>query len=157
MKNGSTLIADERLRQVTQEGFTAKHDAELAPGQLWKAACAYLLHLGFPQARGIPSVWPWHTFWWKPSADPLRNLVKAGALIAAEIDRMQGTRPTSPWIPVTESMPDDESTVVVFCPDANDPVWPGYHDAGNWYWVDGDLAMEVTHWMPMPEPPEVKA
>ena len=35
--------------------------------------------------------WPssWNTSWWKPSADPIRNLVKAGALIAAEIDRLQ--------------------------------------------------------------------
>ena len=27
--------------------------------------------------------------WWKPSIDPVRNLAKAGALIAAEIDRLQ--------------------------------------------------------------------
>lgn len=33
--------------------------------------------------------WPWDASWWKPSADPIRNLVKAGALIAAEIDRLQ--------------------------------------------------------------------
>lgn len=37
------------------------------------------------------SKWPssWHPEWWKPSNDPVRNLVKAGALIAAEIDRIQ--------------------------------------------------------------------
>lgn len=33
--------------------------------------------------------WPWDEEWWKPSEDPVRNLVKAGALIAAEIDRLQ--------------------------------------------------------------------
>ena len=34
--------------------------------------------------------WPWDMKWWKPSdEDPIRNLVKAGALIAAEIDRLQ--------------------------------------------------------------------
>jgi hypothetical protein len=33
--------------------------------------------------------WPWDASWWKPSNDPVRNLVKAGALIAAEIDRLQ--------------------------------------------------------------------
>jgi hypothetical protein len=34
--------------------------------------------------------WPWNDDDWKPSPDPIRNLVKAGALIAAEIDRLQG-------------------------------------------------------------------
>lgn len=33
--------------------------------------------------------WPWDYKWWKPSDDPIKNLVKAGALIAAEIDRLQ--------------------------------------------------------------------
>jgi len=38
-----------------------------------------------------PSIvtWPWEREAWKPSEDPIRNLVKAGALIAAEIDRLQ--------------------------------------------------------------------
>jgi len=33
--------------------------------------------------------WPWDMEWWKPEYDPIKNLVKAGALIAAEIDRLQ--------------------------------------------------------------------
>lgn len=32
--------------------------------------------------------WPFNRKEWKPSSDPIRNLVKAGALIAAEIDRL---------------------------------------------------------------------
>jgi hypothetical protein len=32
--------------------------------------------------------WPWSFEWWKPK-DRIRNLVRAGALIAAEIDRLQ--------------------------------------------------------------------
>ncbi len=32
--------------------------------------------------------WPWEMAWLKISEDPVRNLVKAGALIAAEIDRL---------------------------------------------------------------------
>ena len=35
-----------------------------------------------------PERWPWDESWWKPSNDSIRNLVKAGALIAAEIDRL---------------------------------------------------------------------
>lgn len=37
---------------------------------------------------GAPELWPWDVRWWKPSPDPERNLVKAGALIAAELDRL---------------------------------------------------------------------
>lgn len=33
--------------------------------------------------------WPWDADAWKPTQDPIRQLVKAGALIAAEIDRRQ--------------------------------------------------------------------
>lgn len=35
-----------------------------------------------------PDEWPWDPSWWKPSPDVVSNLVKAGALIAAEIDRL---------------------------------------------------------------------
>ena len=43
-------------------------------------------------AVGIEGVgmWPWDLEWFKPSPyDRIRELVKAGALIAAEIDRLQ--------------------------------------------------------------------
>lgn len=36
--------------------------------------------------------WPWDAKWWKPSDDPIKNLVKSGALIAAEIDRLQNIK-----------------------------------------------------------------
>jgi len=36
--------------------------------------------------------WPFSSEWWKPAQDPIRNLVKAGALIAAEIDHLQRNR-----------------------------------------------------------------
>jgi hypothetical protein len=58
--------------------------------------------IAFPNAPELPSeaftagagrLWPWDPSWWKPSPDPIRNLVKAGALIAAEIDRLQRRQP----------------------------------------------------------------
>jgi hypothetical protein len=35
----------------------------------------------------MAELWPWDESWWKPG-DRIRELAKAGALIAAEIDRL---------------------------------------------------------------------
>lgn len=37
--------------------------------------------------EGIPRLWAWHSRWWKPK-DRRCNLVRAGALIVAEIERL---------------------------------------------------------------------
>ncbi len=86
--NGAQLIATERRRQIKVEGWTARHDDGHAYGELALAAQCYAeseLRKGGDPERA----WPWNLEWWKPSNDPIRNLVKAGALIAAEIDRLQ--------------------------------------------------------------------
>jgi hypothetical protein len=89
------LIADERARQVSDEGWSPEHDDTHRRGELARAAACYAVQAeeqarGFPVLKGImPKRWPWQYEWWKPSADPLRNLVKAGALIVAEIERLQ--------------------------------------------------------------------
>lgn len=84
---GVELIALERTRQVECEGYTVEHDDEHVNGEMVYSAVAYALH-----ASGNPSVegyWPFGSCEWKPSDNPVRNLTKAGALIAAEIDRLQ--------------------------------------------------------------------
>lgn len=83
---GVQLIADERNRQISAEGWTSAHDDAYSKRELVRAAVAYALH-GVNQSIVDDSFWPWHIAWWKPS-DNVRNLVKAGALIAAEIDRL---------------------------------------------------------------------
>lgn len=97
---GAELIAAERARQLAAEGWTPEHDAEHVGGEMVKAAQCYsqvslLMNLGASVYRAAASArygrWPWSMKWWKPSPDPIRNLVKAGALIAAEIDRLQRT------------------------------------------------------------------
>ena len=97
MKNGALQILDERNRQVLEEGWTEQHDAEHENGMLTKAAIAYTLAGMYPEdTPGDQSMretarkyyWPWISKWWKPK-DRVRNLVRAGALIAAEIDRLQ--------------------------------------------------------------------
>ena len=90
MKTGIELIAEERERQVSQEGWTPEHDQEHRLGELAKAAACYAVH--HTDADVIESdedAWPWAEKWDKRGNDPVRNLVKAGALVAAEIDRIQ--------------------------------------------------------------------
>jgi hypothetical protein len=85
---GAQLIAAERERQVQLEGFTAEHDNAHDPGELIAAAAAYAL-LPIAPREFVCNLWPWRQSEFKPSDDdPLRNLVRAGALIAAEIDRL---------------------------------------------------------------------
>lgn len=93
--DGVELIAVERQRQVDDEGWTYAHDDEHQAGELAEAATCYSMAAlyntqGWNPKRVIERIsWPWEIDHWKPSDDPIRNLVKAGALIAAEIDRLQ--------------------------------------------------------------------
>lgn len=96
-ESGSVLIHAERWRQREEEGWTAQHDDEHTVGELRTAAAWYARRAmnGAHEARNpVPDGWPWDPEWWKPSDDPVRNLVKAGALIAAEIDRLLRSTPT---------------------------------------------------------------
>lgn len=95
---GLELIGWERERQVESEGWTSEHDDEHDRRELAKAAASYALHAGtggpgaWRTANGgpmAPQYWPWEAESWKPGDDPVRDLAKAGALIAAEIDRLQ--------------------------------------------------------------------
>lgn len=78
-------IAAERRRQIEAEGWTPEHDDEHQAGQLADAAACYALY-NFPRVIRT-RFWPWAQEWWKPK-DFRRDLVKAGALIVAEIERM---------------------------------------------------------------------
>ena len=97
---GIRLITDERNRQISVEGWDGENDDQHKEGQLAYAGAAYaLLHAlrttyppeGWEKLnveKQATQEWPWEHESWKPSDDPIRNLVKAGALIAAEIDRL---------------------------------------------------------------------
>jgi hypothetical protein len=78
-------IAAERRRQIGAEGWTPEHD-EHDDGALAKAAACYAGDSRKFNAAAPPD-WPWSQAWWKPS-DRRRNLIKAGALIVAEIERI---------------------------------------------------------------------
>ncbi|WP_165078850.1 MULTISPECIES: hypothetical protein [unclassified Desulfovibrio] len=95
---GAELIAQERQRQIDEEQYSLEHDATWhSKGELARAAACYAfpneLRCNIEYAyipNSIPSFWPWSWETWKPTPqDRIWELVKAGALIAAEIDRLQ--------------------------------------------------------------------
>lgn len=88
-KTGIELIADERKRQIEVEGFTPENDDRWVGGEMAMAAICYAQD-GAKSPGFKPFGFPWDEEWWKPCPDDrIRELVKAGALIAAEIDRLQ--------------------------------------------------------------------
>lgn len=107
--DGAALIAAERRRQIEKEGRTADHDDRWNHrDQLARAAACYAMpepiyvrreRPGPPDEVAYVSPWPTtvnasdrgHALinWRRPEADRITQLVRAGALIAAEIDRLQ--------------------------------------------------------------------
>jgi len=87
MSQGALDILNERERQIFSEGWGPYHDNQHTDGSLVQVAIAYA-----GSAIGIPRYqWPqsWDTKWDKRKRhDRRRKLVIAGALIAAEIDRL---------------------------------------------------------------------
>jgi hypothetical protein len=111
---GAELIIAERWRQIEKEGWTHDHDDQHLYGELAAAAISYIAHAAqlpikakvtveseFGWIRKWLHPWPWEARWWKPDPDPVRNLVKAGALIAAEIDRLNRSKAPATGRPST--------------------------------------------------------
>lgn len=96
---GTQAAADvltERARQISAEGWTPDHDDLYVDGEIAMAAACYSLLAVRNELSRFKSavcsdfvklVWPWDAKWRKPT-DRRRDLVKAGALIIAEIERM---------------------------------------------------------------------
>lgn len=84
---GAGFITAERGRQVHTEGYTPEADTRYVEGELRDAAIAYLMVCDASAGENAADVWPWPPRSFKPG-DELHNLVRAGALIAAEIDRL---------------------------------------------------------------------
>jgi hypothetical protein len=110
MSKGTDLITAERERQITKEGWTPEHDAKHQDGSLALAAACYASPVPLRAEREVRNPqcncravgecfcgtvtqwkdpWPWSEEWDKREQhDRLRRLTIAGALIAAEIDRL---------------------------------------------------------------------
>lgn len=114
MKTHSQAINDvvaERQRQRDKEGWSLPHDDQHTGFELTEAAAAYANHVKarawlfdsapddyradwpFPKDQHVfghgDVTWPkyWSFDWWKPK-DPRRDLVRAAALIIADIERL---------------------------------------------------------------------
>ena len=98
---GAMLIARERTRQVEEEGWMAVHDETHDIGMLAVAGACYALDFAGQDRRKMSGIycktyadvahrlWSWDLEYWKPTPDDeIKQLTKAGALIAAEIDRL---------------------------------------------------------------------
>lgn len=82
-------VAAERSRQITAEGWAPAHDDARSDFRLSRAASCYAMSPSW-RANGhmpAPISWPWAYKWWKPKNDRA-DLVRAGALIIAEIERL---------------------------------------------------------------------
>jgi hypothetical protein len=79
---GTMDVLNERVRQQQRvgdgEGYTSTHDDSHADGSIAIAAACYALEDGLK--------WPWRDGW-KPK-DRRANMVRAAALLLAEIDRL---------------------------------------------------------------------
>jgi len=108
--DGVSQIAAERDRQRVVEGYSLDSDLMTYQAEeLARAACCYAMPIRDPRRSDAlswctaPEGWPFSRKAWKPAqvvldsqgsvviapADRVRELVKAGALIAAQIDVLQ--------------------------------------------------------------------
>lgn len=109
MRTGAERIADERRRQIAEKGYDAEHDGDHGESLAWAAVCyaapgRVYRHHEFAHEQRFVDPWPWEDLYdkrprsgnvLKPPTpkERIRSLEKAGALIAAEIDRLLLRKP----------------------------------------------------------------
>lgn len=109
MKTAIELITEERARQIAK-GFDAAHDAEHTMGEIIEAAQCYACVASAQTRGGNAEEWPVEMFdgfhdsllqWpfedeaYRPEEHAINNLVKAAALLTAEIERLQNVKSRS--------------------------------------------------------------
>jgi len=87
-----------------------------------------------------------------------------------DIQAMPTLTQPNEWVSVGERLPETNQVYIVCCNDEGAPYGEGIwyqknvvvaaeYYGGSWTWYEGsheyDLEGIVTHWMPLPEPPEV--
>jgi len=98
MRDAIQDVFNERQRQKIVEGYTTERDDNYTHNEMTSAAVGYAQHVvrrGWVhsshienyQSEACPSIWPWDEKYWKPKS-PREDLVRAAALIIAEIERI---------------------------------------------------------------------
>lgn len=97
-RSGIADVIAERERQKSVEGWTTEHDDSHDEGEMAAAAACYasptrafkvdkIVGPTYEEFWSYVDLWPWSHAWWKPK-DRRRDLVRAAALIVAEIERL---------------------------------------------------------------------
>lgn len=94
-------VTAERRRQIETEGWDNVHDDGHTNFEMTKAAISYAQAAAISDrdrkrefaAKNVPSRWPWSKNWWKPK-DRRADLVRAAALLIAEIERLDRAEAT---------------------------------------------------------------
>ncbi|YCH28995.1 hypothetical protein M1D48_12360 [Erwinia sp. D4-22] len=98
MNKAIQSVANERQRQHLVEGYTIGSDDSYTSSEMAGAAGCYARHVNGRawifasnpddyQSEPAPGSWPWDESYWKPKS-PRKDLVRAAALIIAEIERL---------------------------------------------------------------------
>lgn len=92
---------------------------------------------------------------WKPKVKPDAEIFNALKMaIQSEIEQLPTVTPESGWISVKDRLPDKNTQYIVsFKTGGVTSAW--YFDYRGGFYVGGIFVSEnVTHWMPLPEPPK---
>ena len=79
------LVKEEREKQINKHGYTVAYDRQHHDKAVLHGALAYLNSTIYSSTVGIED-WPFEKESFKPEGD-IKNLVKAAAMIIAEIDK----------------------------------------------------------------------
>lgn len=85
-----------------------------------------------------------------------RSYDAATALTAVDLAPTVDAAPE--WISVKDRLPEMLHAALVYCPKYNNVFCADIREDGHWYdFIQGNggqIVDEVTHWMPLPEPPK---
>ena len=125
---------------------SANHDIPISVG--WANACREIIRLNEENARLCKQnklLRRVREYWRNRSDEQVDNYVG----LLGEIDKL---REKVRWIPVGERFPEKWETILM-C-DNNHRVEPGVYADPGWLSEGYQVTRIITHWMPLPQPPE---